>query len=394
MRLTLRRHAPWMLAVLSVTALVLAGAVGLTTDPALDAQRLSTNEVGWWLAYLVFVVVGAVVATRRPDNRVGWLMLAAGAFNCAAQAVTQYGVWALVRHPGSLPGGSVASWITSFVWTPSVSLLVLLLAYFPDGRLQSRRWRWLPVLVATCTSVIVIVTAVDMWPRRGAALLGTNGAYEKGTAAGVVIGVLWPFIPISAVAAMIGIALRYRRSTGIDRQQLKWIVLAALVSAPMIVATEVHPKDPSPVVSDVMQLLNSPMWIALGIGLAVLRYRLYDIDRIVSRTVTYAILTAVLVGGYVGLVGLTETVLGFSSGIAVAASTLAAAAVFQPLRRRVQRSIDRRFDRAAYDAARTVDAFAARLRDEVDVDRVRRDLLDTVSVSVSPVAVTLWLAES
>ena len=392
--LTLRRHAPWVLAVASVIALVLAGAVGLTTDPNLDAQRLSTNEIGWWLAYLVFALVGAIVATRRPDNRVGWLMLAAGAFNCGVQAVTQYGVWTLVRHPGSLPGGSVASWVTSFLWTPSVSLMVLVLAYFPDGHLQSRRWRWLPALVGTCTTIIVVVTAVDMWPRRGASLMGANGAYEHGTATGVVIGVLWPFIPISAVAAMVGLALRYRRSSGIQRQQLKWIVLAALVSAPMIVATEVHPKDPSPVVSGVMQLLNSPMWVALGIGLAVLRYRLYDIDRIVSRTVTYAVLTAVLVGSYVGLVALTETVLGFSSGVAVAASTLAAAAAFQPLRRRVQRAIDRRFDRAAYDARRTADAFAQRLRDEVDVDAVCRDLVGTVDAAIAPESVSLWLARA
>jgi hypothetical protein len=391
-RPALWRNLPWVAGALSVAALAFAAAVGLTTDLSLHVQRLPASELGWWVGYAVFAVVGAIVASRRPDNRAGWLMLLAGVVNCFGQAASQYGVWGLVRHPGTLPGADLGAWVMSFLWTPAIAVLVFVLVYFPNGRLPSRRWRWLPWMVVTCTTVIVAVTAVDMWSHRGAALLADNADWEQHTFAGHVIAVLWPFVPICAIGAMASIVVRYRRADGIERQQLKWLMLAGIVSAPMIVVDEILPSSSR--FATTVALLNSPALCAIAIALAVLRYRLYDIDRIVSRTVSYGVVTGAVLGVYVSTVAVVETVLGFSSSVAIAASTLAAAAAFQPLRRRVQRAIDRRFDRAAYDARRTAEAFAQRLRDQVDVDAVSRDLLTTVEAAVAPSLVTLWLVDA
>jgi hypothetical protein len=282
--------------------------------------------------------------------------------------------------------------VTSWIWAPAISVLVLVLIYFPTGQLPSRRWRWLPWVAVSVTSLIVVTTAVDLWPQRGAALLGPNADLVRATFSAHVIGVLWPFIPICAIAAMASVVVRYRRAAGLERQQLRWLVLAGAVSAPMIVVGELL--APSSPFYTAAQLLNSPAWCAIAIAIAILRYRLYDLDRIVSRTVSYAVVTGVVVGVYVGAVALTETVLGFSSSVAVAASTLAAAALFQPIRRRVQRLIDRRFNRRAYDAARIVETFSTRLREEVDVDTVRLLLLNTVDDAVAPATASLWLVRA
>jgi hypothetical protein len=385
------RWLPSCVAVLSVAVLAVAAAVGWTTSAHLRVQRLGVTDTGWWTCYLVFVVVGAIVATRRPDNRVGWLLLAAGGFNAFAQGVLQYAVWGLARHPGSLPAADVAAWVSSFLWSPAVAILVVMLAYFPSGQLASPRWRWLPWTASCCATVMVVVTAVDFWPRRGARLLTVGNSYESHTVAGQVVGVLWPFIPICAIGSMVSVVLRYRRARGVERQQLKWLVLAALISGPCIILGERLSQHSR--AWTVVQLLNSPALAAVAIALAVLRYRLYDIDRIVSRTVSYLVVTGFVVAVYIGCVALAGAVLGSSSSsVTVAAATLLAAAAFQPLRRRVQRGVDRRFDRAAYDARLVVDAFTTRLRDQVDVDTVRADLEGTVSIVVAPTQVSIWLA--
>ena len=382
----------WTVGALSVAALTVAGLAAITVPAGLDVQHVATSDIGWWTAYFTFAVVGALVAARRPEHRVGWLMLLAGAVNAFAQFASQYGIWGLARHPGSLPGADVAAWTTSFSWTPAISTTLLVLAYFPSGQLASRRWRWLPWLTVAATSVIVLTTAIDLWPLRGAQLLVENSDVLQSTWSGHVIQVLWPFVPICAIAAMVSIALRWRRSSGVERQQLKWLVLAGAVSGPMIIVGEMLPSS-SPFYAPA-QLLNSPAWCGLAMALAILRYRLYDIDHIVSRTVTYTIVTGVVVGVYVGVIATVDAILGSSSSVAVAASTLVAAAAIQPVRRRVQRAVDRRFNRAAYDAQRTVEAFSSRLREQVDADSVHADLVATVERAMQPVTVTVWLARA
>jgi hypothetical protein len=228
-----------------------------------------------------------------------------------------------------------------------------------------------------------------MWPRRGPELVATSSSYEQHTAAGAVIGALWPVVLGCAIAAMASIIVRWRRAVGIERQQLKWLMLAAAVSGPAIVVTELLPEHS--LAYGVAQVANSPAWLAIAAALAVLRYRLYDIDRIVSRTASYAIVTGLIAGVYVGGVSLTVGVLRLSSTLGVAAATLVAAAVFQPLRRRIQQSVDRRFNRASYDARRVVEAFSARLRDEVDGDAVHADLITTVELVVAPATASVWV---
>jgi hypothetical protein len=197
---------------------------------------------------------------------------------------------------------------------------------------------------------------------------------------------------IVALAGVAALAVRYRRSAGDERQQMKWIVAAGIAGLALILVAALG----SAVVAAPQQV-GSIVWAGAGSAVpaattaAILRYRLYDIDRVVSRTVSYAIVTGAIVGLYVGAVALADRVLGFSSNVAVAASTLAAAAAFQPLRRRVQHAVDRRFDRAAYDARRVADAFSLRLRNAVDVDRVTGDLLSTVATAVAPANASVWL---
>lgn len=322
----------------------------------------------------------------------GWLMLAGGAVNAVAQLSGAYAIWGLVRHPGSLPGASVAAWMSSLLWEPAIALIVAVAAYFPTGHLLSTRWRWLPVTTTVASLGIVGSCAVGLWPLRGAALIAENADVIAHTWVAKVVGVVYPIVLACALAALLSVVVRWRRARGIERQQLKWLMLAAAVTAPgVVVGLAINGQGDA---AGIVQLLNSPAWFTIAAALAILRYRLYDIDRIVSRTVSYLAVTGVVVGVYIGFVALIETGLGFSSAVAVAASTLAAAAAFQPLRRRVQHAVDRRFDRAAYDARRTTEEFAHRLRDQVDVDQVRQDLLDTVALSVAPSAVTLWLAQA
>jgi hypothetical protein len=382
---------PWAVAVLSVLALLASGAAGLTVDASLGVIRVRPTDAGWWVAYLTLTIVGAVVASRRPETPIGWLMLAGGAINALAQATGQYAVWGLARHPGSLPAASVAAWMSSYLWEPAIAVIVAMAAYFPTGRLVSPRWRWLPAVLVGATVVIVGVCAVGLWPLRGPRLIAENADVVTHTYVGTVVSVVYPLVLIGAIAAMVSIVVRYRRAVGIERQQLKWLMWAAVVTAPGVVLGEVVGDNSA---AGAIQLLNSPAGFTVAAAFAILRYRLYDIDRIVSRTVSYVVLTGVVVGVYIGLVALAETVIGSSSSIAVAASTLVAAAVFQPMRRRVQRIIDRRFDRAAYDARRTAEAFAQRLRDQVDVDTVTADLMTTVNAAVAPTSVTMWMAHA
>lgn len=389
----LRRFAPWALAGISVVALVISGVLGWTNHAPLSDGRLGASDVGWFISYLAFVCIGALVVSRHPDSRIAKLMLLAGSFNAFAQLALQYAIWGEIRHPGSLPAADVMAWLSSYLWLPSIATIILVAAYLPTGRLLSRRWLWLPIALVVTSAVVVGLSAVDWWPYRGADLLLTAKQDQLAhTAAWTAVGSLWPVVSVCAVAALLSIVVRYVRSRGLERQQLKWLMLAAAVSAPFVLISELTHEGSA--LYAPAQILSSPVFFGVAIGFAVMRYRLYDIDRIVSRTVSYGLVTALLIGVYVGCVALTTSVLSFGSSFGVAASTLAAAAAFQPVRRRVQRVVDRHFDRAAYDAQRTIEEFHARLRDRIDVDGVRDEFFGTVTTAVAPTTVTLWLADS
>jgi MFS family permease len=335
--------------------------------------------------YALVPLVGALIAARLPTNPYGWLWSALGLL---------YGVLVVgdgLRRIGAVPGWLAAALIGGTFLT-SLCLLVLLLLLFPTGRLPDRRWRWLARAAVLLTGVGLLVlpfvlNAIDSVRPAPWALGGSAGRVLAALLQGEVTAMF-----VLVVLAAASLLVRFRRAGPVERQQLKWFVLAAVLAAATVMADVLGVPVGGPVwaVVDALSFALLPV----SVGIAVLRYRLYEIDRIVSRTVSYGLLTAALIGLYLLVVALLrpllEPVTGTSS-LAVAASTLAVAAAFNPARRRLQAAVDRRFDRARYDAALAVDAFAARLRDQVDLDEVTAGLRETVAATVAPTRVGVWL---
>ena len=329
-----------------------------------------------------FATVGALLAWKRPENPIGWLLSAIG----LAFAVAAFGVF-LAHFPRTL---TLAKWL-GFLYFLEFGLCVFVVLLFPTGHLPSRRWRpvaWaagagLAGWVLGCAFAPTLIT-VSPTTRNPAGVTGPAGDIFKLMALGAEV-----LTAAAGLAAVLSLAFRYRRAGTAERAQLKWLVYAAAVIVVALLA-------PIQIKSTNLQNAISSGAVALvpvAIGIAVLRYRLYDIDRVISRTVAYAIVTGLLVGIYAGLVLLATQVLRLHTPVAVAAATLAAAALFSPVRRRVQRAVDRRFNRARYDADQTVAVFAARLKDAVDLDAVRDDLAGVVHQALEPAHVSLWISQ-
>ena len=358
----------------------------------------SNVELGVALG-LPFAAVGAVVARREPGNPIGWLLLAFAFFAALSSDAAMYSVLRYRLGHGGLPLGPLAVFLAPS-WIPIIVLLPLPIALFPDGRMPSPAWRatvrayvawavlWLSLLAAwQADGLIFRPIRVD---DSGQAIIINHptGVWLLVNRATFLLLIVYVAIAVAWVGRQIG---AYRRARGESRQQLKWLMGGGAVCiAGFMVA--IVPGNPTGLL---WQLISSGSVMAfaalpLAIGVGILKYRLYEIDRLVSRTISYAILTATLVGVFVGMVALTTRVLPFSSPVAVAASTLAAAALFNPLRLRVQRRVDRRFNRARYDAEAIVAAFTARLQEAVDLDTVSGDLLAAVH-SVQPAHASVWI---
>ena len=346
-----------------------------------------SGSVPVWVS-AAFAAVGLVLAWRRPANPLGWIMLAGAFFFAVSEDASYYTVAAYGLRHGDLPLGAVAL-LAQPGWAPGIVLLGLLVLVFPDGRLPSSRWRWLVAAYAAVgalwmTGAIVITvgaladhhTQVDS----GGNLLLLSGNDPAAGWWNLLQSLFFPVLVACWLASIASQALSYRRSSGIRRQQLKWLLAGSAVTPAGLGLAVLLRGVPWASAIGVIAFLALPV----SIGVAVLRYRLFDIDRIVSRTLAYAIVTGLLVGVYAGLVLLTTEVFGFHTPVAVAASTLAAAALFTPVRRRVQRLVDRRFNRARYDAETTVAAFADRLKDAVNLDAARADLAQTVHEALEP----------
>ena len=347
-----------------------------------------------------FAVVGLVVAWHRPRNAIGWLMLALGASLLFTVDGGLYNVLGY-RLDHRLPLGSAVLFLYE-VSQPQLGLLPLIILLFPDGRLPSPRWRWLlyGYLAVGLADTIVLaqVSAYAINHHRtqvdttGMLIFAPHASQLVGVTAGLVFFAMW----VLAVGYQV---VSWRRAIGERRQQLNWLMaggaaaLALFLAA--IAALAVNhplflPHGVRLVVGDI--LVVGVAALPAGMGVAILKYRLYEIDRIISRTLAYAIVTGLLVGVYAGLVLLATQVFRFHTPVAVAASTLAAAALFHPLRRQVQLVVDRRFNRARYDADQMVAAFAARLKDAVDLDSVSDDLTGVVTKALEPVHISLWLS--
>ncbi len=336
-------------------------------------------------------ILGGLIASRRPENPYGWLWIGFGLGFALVTFAQAYAAYGLVVAPGSLPAPRmVAVLADSGGWTGAVTLLPFLLLLFPDGRLPSRRWRFLAWIIITVGAVVVILAPLLSEPanRRFANPIGVGGAV--GEAIGVLafggVYVIFGAIVLSALS----LVLRYRRAAGVERQQIKWFAYAAVFFCGFVLLTSFLP--------DLLNsLLGSAALLGLSasVGVAILKHRLYDIDLLINRTLVYGSLTAALAlvyfGGIVMLQRVFVVLTGQESTLAIVASTLLIAALFSPLRRLVQGFVDRRFYRRKYDAAKTLEAFSARLREETDLDTLSNDLVGVASRTMQPQHASVWL---
>ena len=379
-----------VLAVLSL--MLLAGALVLS---ALTGQLSVLGSGPIVPVAVVYAAVGFVVARRQPGNPIGWILitfillfLLSGVAGGYAALYYRFGHHGLPLAPAAVVLGPL--------WAPALLLFPVVILLFPDGRLTARRWRWVLrayVVAAALASVAVFAPAVTAVARDDVRIDAAGNLISTGRPHGGLLAVAAPLglglilvIVLSFVAHQV---FSWRRATGERRQQLKWLATGAAVTLVVVAASLGF--SSTIVVGEILGIGLAALPVGIGVG--ILKYRLYDIDRIISRTLAYAIVTGLLVGVYAGLVLLATRVLPLSSPVAVAASTLAAAALFSRLRRRVQRAVDRRFNRTRYDAEQTVAAFAARLKDAVDLDTVRDDLAGTVHQALEPAHVSVWISQ-
>src|SRR5829696_1816722 len=348
--------------------------------------------VGPILAVLGAATVGAVVASRRPRHPVGWLLLGFALSLTASGVIAASVAYGLVARPGALPAAHVLARYYPATGAAALALLSLVLLLTPTGSPPSARWRWWAVITAATPVALVLVVAV-VPGRLDPQLLLASSPFSDRALGGVLLVATRVALVVTALAVAVAagsLVVRFRRAQGVERQQLRWVALAAalmLLAGPVVLVAVALG---IPVLAE----WAPAVWVVVlpaAIGAAVLRYRLYDLDRIISRTLAYGLLTLLLAGGYaVVALGLGQ-LLGRDSSLAVAAATLAVAAIFQPARRRVQQVVDRRFNRRRYDAARIIDGFSAGLRSQVDLTTLTSELLTVVDQTVQPTRASLWL---
>jgi hypothetical protein len=380
----------------SMLAIFVAGyAVGV---PLSVANGKFEQDSSLLLAFAAFMAVGAVIVAHRPGNAVGWICSAIGLLTATGVVAAEYAAYVARTRPGSAPGVVLAAWYNSWWWYPTLALvLVFTPLLFPTGRLLSARWRPVAAVAAVGTATIIALSALqptfqdEDHPIRNP--IGLAGVPDP--EAGALGAVLFGLLLLCSVAAVLSVVLRFRRSRGVERQQLKWFTYAAaLMGAFLLLSDYLFPQ------SGVVEVLYglAVALVPVAAGVAVLRYRLYDIDRLVNRTLVYGALTALLGAVYAGAVLVLGQLFGGVGGdppsLAVAGATLAVAALFQPARRRIQAVVDRRFNRRRYDAAETIQAFSTRLRDQIDLDTLSAELLAVVDQTMEPTRVSLWLRPS
>ena len=370
---------------------------------ALNFSQPNTPIYDFWLENTVFPIsfsiIGAIIASRLPANPVGWLFCAAALISAVAHLGAEYAIYALLARPGSLPAGLALSWLAYWVWIPFIGCLALSLLLFPDGRLpQGKRWRWLAriVVLSTIGGAVWLALSPGAMVNLGAirnpvGIEGLPDGYEP------VQTIVFALLFVVAVSTLV---LRLRRATGIELQQIKWPAYTAVIATGSSLLQHT--------ISDVVGWLWLE-WAAyvvsiaalvgfpISVAIAIARYRLYDIDVIINRSLVYGLLSAMLVTIYFGSVTIIQSIFRILTGqeqqpqFAVVVSTLTIAALFNFLRQRIQAFIDRRFYRRKYDSRKTLEAFSVKLRDETDLDALNEDLVSVVRETMQPAHVSLWL---
>jgi hypothetical protein len=379
----------WLLYVVALALVALAAGLWLVVHRPVPGAV----GYGYWreglVTTLAFATVGALITTRRPEHPVGWLFLGAGLIGAAQLATGEFAA-AFLAASGPSVAVAVAALASSLFQLVVVGLLVCLLLLFPTGRPPSRRW-WVLVWVAAA-GVVLFSVGAGLAPTRYEEFPGVEnpfGVAGLATVLGWIDGVGGVLFVAGFLGALASLVVRFARARGLERQQLKWFVYAAGLGVAVLVL-------PTPI-PDFLEWTLAPVGLSVAAAVAVLRYRLYEIDRLINRTLVYGLLTAVLGLCYVAGSLVFLLVVGAGRGPPswlVAAATLAAAAVFRPARRRIQAAVDRRFNRRRYNAAKTIEAFSARLRDEVDLDTLSAELLAVVDQTMQPTRISCWLRPS
>jgi uncharacterized membrane protein YhdT len=389
-------YLAWGLCALSLTLTILSLLLLI-----LNLSYPNTDLYEPWLdntlTAISYAPVGALIASRHPANPVGWLLCLYGFVISLSYFSAEYAIYTLLAQPDSLPAGEALAWVFSWMLPLVIGFSTLSYLLFPTGRLPSRRWRWTVWLSVAFIVVGVLLGAFSSEP------LSDLGPIQNPLGivglADIYSAVLYTTFSVLLVAVISSVFVRLRRAGGVEHQQIKWFAYAVAANAIAVVLAYVIPG-----------LIETPLWfervgfalnnivipaIPIAIGIAILRYRLYDIDIIINRTLVYGTLTVLLAGLYEGSIVLLQeafrTLTGQQSGLAIVASTLLIAALFTPFRRRIQSFIDKRFYRRKYDARRTLEAFSAKLRNETDLDALSEDLVGVVRETMQPVHVSLWL---
>ena len=365
----------------------------LTRDP-----QASRNGLGPAFA-LVCVLLGALIASRQARNPEGWILLSLALCLIALIDAGLYAVLDYHLHHGLLPLGEPAVFLKDTLGEMLIFVLALIIVLFPDGRL-TRRWKW----VLWSYVLLIAVITVGIFANEAGTISGrpirvdmTGGYSGPGGPTGIlavlatIAGFGWVLIVLFWPAFVARQVIAWRRSTGERRQQLKWLMGGAIISVAGLMVVAFGPsidQTSGQVLRDLALVALAALPVSIGIG--ILKYRLYDIDRLISRTVSYALLTGLLIGVYIAMITLATRVLPVRGPVAVAASTLVAAALFNPLRRRVQHSVDRRFNRTRYDAEATVAAFAERLQGTVELEATRQEMLMAISLTLEPSHASVW----
>jgi hypothetical protein len=388
------RRATWLAWSLWSIHVALVGGIAW-----LVSQVGDFNNLWLMLALSVAPTIGAVVAARRWENPIGWMLVAMGVLQAISVLVLEYAELALIVQPGKWPGGVAAGWLGSWVGqSPVLGLLSFVVLIFPSGRLLSRNWRWVAVALAGGMALGTVLTALAPGNlKMGNYLLPVDNPMGVNWLVPVlgVVGLIVPFL--FTLPSIVAVVLRFRRSRGVEREQMKLLVFGASAFPIGVWLTDQRvrvPEELQPLFPGDLLFGLAASSVPIAIGLAVLRYRLYEINLIIRRTLVYGVLTALLAALYWASVLVLQQLLRpltQGSELAIVGSTLAVAALFQPLRQRIQMGVDRRFYRASYDAARTLENFNTRLREEIDLDALSAELLRAVERTIQPAHVSIWL---
>jgi hypothetical protein len=369
-----------------------AASLVLSLGLMVGALLLAGNSYG--LIFLPLTLVGALLAWRRPENPIGWLLSAFGLLGALNAFARAYATRGLTIDPGSLPGADFAGWFQSWEWAVYLGILSTAFLLFPSGHLPSPRWRL--ALGAVWAVVAIICVAIAFFSSAPAGEFRHHNPFA--------VAILWdnpPFMALLFVLPSIGalsLVARARRARGDERQQLKLVGFAVAVFAVVVLGFALQALGLRVLDDDVgyVSFYLATAGLPLSIGVAILRYRLYDIDRIISRTLVYGVLIVILAAAYVGAIAVLQVALRpftRESQLAVAASTLVVAALFQPLRARIQRAVERRFNRRKYDAAKTLETFGARMRAQVDLQTLKAEVVEAARETVQPRLASLWLLD-